>query len=157
MFESMKPFEMMAREELLRALEMFAKNWLAHDGCWFLAAEECFGIDTAIELDACAWARFAAVEAGVFERSAPRPLWGLSPPCRWQSTAQPDKPSCFQVKTSPGSPSVPALTQGARLSNRIASSSVKCSRRQHCGTFIPFPRQVAGARSTLRPLWSSRV
>jgi Family of unknown function (DUF6125) len=51
--ESMKPFEMMGREELLRALEMFAKNWLAHDGCWFLAAEERFGIDTAIELDAC--------------------------------------------------------------------------------------------------------
>ena len=61
--ESMKPFEMMGREELLRALEMFAKNWLAHDGCWFLAAEERFGIDTAIELDACSWARFAAVEA----------------------------------------------------------------------------------------------
>jgi len=25
-------FEAMGREDLLRALEMFAKNWLAHDG-----------------------------------------------------------------------------------------------------------------------------
>ncbi len=53
----------MSREELLRALEMFAKNWLAHDGCWFLAAEERFGMEVAIELDAASWKRFAAVEA----------------------------------------------------------------------------------------------
>jgi hypothetical protein len=59
----MNAFETMDREELLRALEMFAKNWLAHDGCWFLAAEERFGTDTAIELDARSWARFAAAEA----------------------------------------------------------------------------------------------
>jgi hypothetical protein len=59
----MKTFATMEREELLRALAMFAKNWLAHDGCWFLAAEERFGMDTAIALDAGSWARFAAVEA----------------------------------------------------------------------------------------------
>lgn len=59
----MKPFDTMTRDELLAALEMFAKNWLAHDGCWFLAAEERFGMETAIELDARSWARFAAVEA----------------------------------------------------------------------------------------------
>ena len=56
-------FEAMGREDLLRALEMFAKNWLAHDGCWFLAAEERFDMETAIELDACSWKRFAAAEA----------------------------------------------------------------------------------------------
>ncbi len=56
-------FEAMSREDLLRALEMFAKNWLAHDGCWFLAAEERFGLETAIELDAASWKRFAAAEA----------------------------------------------------------------------------------------------
>ena len=56
-------FHSMTREELLRALEMFAKNWLAHDGCWFLAAEESLGIETAMELDATAWERFAVAEA----------------------------------------------------------------------------------------------
>ena len=59
----MKPFDEMGREELLRVVEMFAKNWLAHDGCWFLAAEERFGMEAAIELDARSWARFAAAEA----------------------------------------------------------------------------------------------
>lgn len=56
-------FQKMGREELLRALAMFAKNWLAHDGCWFLAAEESFSMETAIELDARSWKRFAAAEA----------------------------------------------------------------------------------------------
>jgi hypothetical protein len=53
----------MDREELLQALEMFAKNWLAHDGCWFLAAEEQYGMDAAIALDTKSWERFAEVEA----------------------------------------------------------------------------------------------
>jgi hypothetical protein len=56
-------FEAMSREGLLRTLEMFAKNWLAHDGCWFLAAEERFDMETAMDLDARSWKRFAAVEA----------------------------------------------------------------------------------------------
>jgi uncharacterized protein DUF6125 len=56
-------FEAMSREDLLRALEMFAKNWLAHDGCWFLAAEERFDMETAIDLDASSWKRFASAEA----------------------------------------------------------------------------------------------
>jgi uncharacterized protein DUF6125 len=56
-------FEAMGREDLLLALEMFAKNWLAHDGCWFLAAEERLGMETAIELDASSWKRFASAEA----------------------------------------------------------------------------------------------
>ena len=59
----MSAFDEMNREELRKALEMFAKNWLAHDGCWFLAAEEHFDLATAMELDAGAWARFAVVEA----------------------------------------------------------------------------------------------
>lgn len=59
----MSVFEEMSREDLLRALEMFAKNWLAHDGCWFLAAEERLGMETAIDLDTRSWERFAAAEA----------------------------------------------------------------------------------------------
>lgn len=61
--EQENKYQSMTRDELLRALEMFAKNWLAHDGCWFLAAEECFGLETAIDLDTRSWKRFAAVEA----------------------------------------------------------------------------------------------
>lgn len=57
------PFDTMDRADLVRALEMFAKNWLAHDGSWFLAAEERFGMETAMDLDAASWKRFAAVEA----------------------------------------------------------------------------------------------
>jgi len=53
----------MSREELLRALEAFAKNWLAHDGCWFLVAEKKLGLEVAMELDARSWERFAAAEA----------------------------------------------------------------------------------------------
>ena len=51
------------RDGLLRALEVFASNWLAHDGCWFLAAEERFGMEAAIALDTASWRRFAAAEA----------------------------------------------------------------------------------------------
>ena len=59
----MNAYAEMTRDELLRALDMFAKNWLAHDGCWFLAAEEKFDLATAITLDEEAWRRFAATEA----------------------------------------------------------------------------------------------
>lgn len=59
----MNPYADMGREQLLQALEMFAKNWLAHDGCWFLAVEERLGLEAAIELDARAWGRFAEAEA----------------------------------------------------------------------------------------------
>ena len=61
--QPLNAFNSMSREDLLRALEMFAKNWLAHDGCWFLVAEEHFGMETAIDLDLHSWARFAAAEA----------------------------------------------------------------------------------------------
>ena len=59
----MNPYQEMDREQLLAALAIFAKNWLAHDGCWFLAAEAELGMETAIRLDAAAWGRFAAAEA----------------------------------------------------------------------------------------------
>jgi len=59
----MNPYLEMDRDELYGALQMFAKNWLAHDGCWFLAAEESHGLDEAIHLDEEAWRRFAAAEA----------------------------------------------------------------------------------------------
>jgi hypothetical protein len=63
----MKPaanwLEELSREDLIRLVRVYAKNWLAHDGCWFLAAEERYGLNVAIELDAKSWERFAVVEA----------------------------------------------------------------------------------------------
>ncbi|NIM20256.1 MAG: hypothetical protein GTO51_08500 [Candidatus Latescibacteria bacterium] len=59
----MKPFEELSREDLIKLINVYAKNWLAHDGCWFLAVEERYGLEEAIELDANAWHRFAEIEA----------------------------------------------------------------------------------------------
>ena len=62
--ESVPPaFRSLDRAGLFTALDVFAKNWLAHDGSWFLAVEERSGMDVAMELDAAAWRLFAAAEA----------------------------------------------------------------------------------------------
>lgn len=53
----------LSQDELIDLLEDAAKNWLAHDGLWFLAAEGQYGIDAAIELDRRAWERFTVIEA----------------------------------------------------------------------------------------------
>jgi hypothetical protein len=53
----------LSREDLLKLVQVYAKSWLAHDGCWFLATEEAHGLDTAMELDTRAWERFAVAEA----------------------------------------------------------------------------------------------
>ncbi len=51
------------REDLIKLVEVYAKNWLAHDGSWFLALEEAYGMDTAIEMDTRSWERFSVAEA----------------------------------------------------------------------------------------------
>lgn len=56
-------FAALDRRGMARALEAFAKSWLAHDGCWFLAAEERSGMEAAIALDSRSWERFAPLEA----------------------------------------------------------------------------------------------
>lgn len=61
--EPIEQIDHLPREELVKLIQVYAKNWLAHDGCWFLAAEERFGLDVAVELDARSWERFAAAEA----------------------------------------------------------------------------------------------
>jgi len=55
--------EDLSRDELLELTNIYARNWLAHDGCWFLAIEERYGMDTAIEMDTESWRRFTVVEA----------------------------------------------------------------------------------------------
>ena len=56
-------FEELSQEMLLKIIDMYAKNWLAIDGTWFLAAEKKFDMETAIELDTESWRRFSPVEA----------------------------------------------------------------------------------------------
>jgi len=51
------------KEELYELTQNFAKNWLAHDGCWFLAIEKEKGMDLAIEMDRQAWQMFTVAEA----------------------------------------------------------------------------------------------
>lgn len=51
------------KKEIRELLTDAAKNWLAHDGLWFRAVEEKFGMDAAMELDRRAWEKFTVIEA----------------------------------------------------------------------------------------------
>jgi hypothetical protein len=53
----------LSRDRLFALLEIFAKNWLAHDGLWFQAVEKAHDLDEAMKLDAHAWHRFSPIEA----------------------------------------------------------------------------------------------
>ena len=53
----------LSREQLIGTLDDFAKNWLAHDGLWFQAVEQKFGMEVAIDCDRRAWERFTVIEA----------------------------------------------------------------------------------------------
>ena len=55
--------EDMGREDLIKFVEDLSKRWLAHDGLWFQAVEQKYGIDTAIELDIKAWSSMTVIEA----------------------------------------------------------------------------------------------
>ncbi|MDQ1267045.1 MAG: hypothetical protein QG635_2198 [Bacteroidota bacterium] len=51
------------KDELFELLTIYAKNWLAHDGCWFLSVEETRGMDEAINIDRESWRKFTVIEA----------------------------------------------------------------------------------------------
>jgi hypothetical protein len=72
----MKDLQELSREELITLVKVYAANWLAHDGCWFLAAEEKYGIGPAIELDTMSWKRFARAEASRIIKSFDIPPGG---------------------------------------------------------------------------------
>jgi hypothetical protein len=50
-------------DELRDWLRDAALNWLAHDGLWFRAVEEAYGLEAAIALDKKAWEAFTVIEA----------------------------------------------------------------------------------------------
>lgn len=66
------------RETLEGMLVDFSKNWLAHDGLWFQAAERKHGMEEAIELDKDAWRTFTRIEAArIMARHGIKPDGGL--------------------------------------------------------------------------------
>jgi hypothetical protein len=68
----------LSKEDLVAIVEDAAKNWLAHDGLWFLAVEQAHGLDEALRLDAQAWEQFTVIEAKrIMKRLGLRPGGGL--------------------------------------------------------------------------------
>ena len=53
----------LSKEELIAIIMDDAKNWLAHDGLWFQAVDQKYGMDIAIDIDREAWRGFTVVEA----------------------------------------------------------------------------------------------
>lgn len=53
----------LSKEELLDFIPDLAKNWLAHDGLWFLGVEKKYSLESAIEIDKYAWEKFTVIEA----------------------------------------------------------------------------------------------
>ena len=67
------------KETLIDLLEDQAKNWLAHDGLWFQAVEQHFGMEAAIQLDTEAWKQFTQIEARrILQRLNLQPGGGLA-------------------------------------------------------------------------------
>lgn len=56
-------FQNLSKEELLGLLEDASLNWLAHDGLWFQAVEENFGIENASLCNQKAIAKYSRIEA----------------------------------------------------------------------------------------------
>lgn len=52
-----------SKDELIRLIEIYSKNWLAMDGVWFQSIERKLGMDEAMYHDAEAWKRFTVIEA----------------------------------------------------------------------------------------------
>lgn len=53
----------LSKEQLLELIELYAKNWLAHDGVCFQSIEGKFGMAEAMYHDEEAWKRFTVIEA----------------------------------------------------------------------------------------------
>jgi hypothetical protein len=76
--EPMRKPSDLTKEELLAFVSDCAKNWLAHDGLWFLEVETAFDMETAMTLDKEAWAKFTVIEAErIMQRLGTRPGGGI--------------------------------------------------------------------------------
>ena len=61
--KEIKDINDLSKSEILMLLRDAAVNWLAHDGLWFRAVEDVFGLETAMDLDKAAWEKFTVLEA----------------------------------------------------------------------------------------------
>lgn len=61
--EGIELLQALSKDELIAIIVDDAKNWLAHDGLWFQAVEQVYGLETAIDIDRAAWEKFTVVEA----------------------------------------------------------------------------------------------
>ncbi|MBQ7005287.1 MAG: hypothetical protein IJN68_02525 [Clostridia bacterium] len=52
-----------SKDELVRLIEIYSKNWLAMDGVWFQSVEKKHGMSEAMYHDEQAWKRFTVIEA----------------------------------------------------------------------------------------------
>jgi len=59
----MKELKDLKKEEIIDILIDASKNWLTHDGLWFRAVEDKYGLEPAMELDRKAWEKFTVIEA----------------------------------------------------------------------------------------------
>ena len=59
----MRTIQDLDKNGLRELLKIYAKNWLAHDGCWFQGIEQKLGMTTAKEFNDGAWERFTGIEA----------------------------------------------------------------------------------------------
>lgn len=53
----------LTKEELIKLIEAYSKNWLAMDGVWFQSVERKYGMDEAMHHDREAWRVFTITEA----------------------------------------------------------------------------------------------
>lgn len=51
------------KDELIKLIEIYSKNWLAMDGVWFQSVEQKYGMEEAMFHDIEAWKRFTVTEA----------------------------------------------------------------------------------------------
>jgi hypothetical protein len=75
----MRTIDDLNRSDLDQLLKVYAKNWLAHDGCWFQGIEDKLGMAAAKEFNDAAWARFTGIEASrILEFLGRKPGEGLN-------------------------------------------------------------------------------
>ena len=56
-------FDSLQRDELIKAIKTSSKTLLSLDGLWFLAVEDKYGLDAAMQMDIEVWKRLGSIEA----------------------------------------------------------------------------------------------